>query len=124
MSISAYLETAPLYEVVKYQRAIPKDAVSFVGSPRKHPYEEGKLILILDPRLEPPAIIEFKLSDIAAAEELASPVTERGEGVRMVKLWVRHGAMGVIHEPFEVKDGVQFAESSAELRERMIRSFS
>lgn len=122
MSISTYLETAPLFELEKYRNAAHKDAVAFVGSPRKHPYEDDKLILILDPRLDTPVILEFRVSDIAAAEEQPSAVTKDGAGINLVKLWIRRGAFGVAHHPFEVGDTPRFG--SEELRERMMRSFT
>jgi hypothetical protein len=123
MSIVTYLETAPLSEVEKYHGGPPKDAVSFSGAPRQHPFEKDKLILVREPLSDAPAILEFKLADIAYVEDLPSPVTEHGEGFRQVRLWVRKGAFGIMHEPFEVQDPLRFMKDSSALHERVIRSF-
>jgi hypothetical protein len=60
------------------------------------------LILVKDPLGNEPKVVEFNLEDILFVEELPSAVTEAGESVPMVKLWVQRGAVGVILEPFEV----------------------
>jgi hypothetical protein len=123
MSIASYLGTAPLFEIAKYSGGPPQDAVAFTGAPRQHPFELDKLILVFDPLGEAPAIMEFKLADVVYVEDLPSPVTERGEGFRLVKIWVHRGAFGVIHEPFEVQDPVRLMKNSKELHERVMRSF-
>lgn len=123
MSIGSYLETSPLFEIAKYGGGPPKDAVAFTGVPRSHPYETEKLILVNDPLGSAPAIMEFKLCDIVHVEDLPSPVTERGEGLRLVRLWVRRGSFGIIHEPFEVQEPIRLMKDSSELHERIMRSF-
>ncbi|MDR0601586.1 MAG: hypothetical protein LBG42_04325 [Treponema sp.] len=122
MSIGSYLETLPLNEVVKCPGGSPKDALPFTGYPRQHPSEKNKLILINDPLGSELTILEFKIEDVLFVEEVHSAVTESGEGVPLVKLWVRKGAHGVILEPFEVDDPVRFAGKSQALRNRFIRS--
>jgi hypothetical protein len=105
----SYLESIPLSSIAKYHGGIPKDTVPFSGFIRKHPSEKNKLILIYDPLGISPRILEFKIEDVLHAEEIHSAVTETGEGVPLVKLWIRKGAHGVILEPFEVKDSLQFS---------------
>jgi hypothetical protein len=118
MSIGSYLESLPLSEIAKYNEGPPKDGVPFTGYPRQHPSEKGKLVLIYDPLGAKPSILEFKIEDVLYIEELHSAVTQAGEGVPLVKLWIRRGAHGVIMEPFQVGDSVQFADKQEELRER------
>jgi hypothetical protein len=48
------------------------------------------------------------------AEEVHSAVTEAGEGVPLIKLWIRRGARGVIMEPFEVQDPIQLVNKAME----------
>ncbi|MDR2370104.1 MAG: hypothetical protein LBD71_01375 [Treponema sp.] len=122
MSIGSYLETLPLGEIAKYSGGRPKNAVPFTGYPRQHPSEKNKLILVNDPLGANLSILEFKIEDVLLIEEVHSAVTETGEGVPLVKFWVRKGAHGVILEPFEVDDPVQFANKSRALRNRFIRS--
>lgn len=124
MSISTYLETAPLYEIVKYSGKPPQEGVILSGYPRKHPFESEKLIFVVDPLGTNPTIIEFKLSDILFAEDQPSVVTETGESLRIIKIWVRKGAYGVIHEPFEVQDSIHFINTSKNLHERLLRSLN
>ncbi|MDR2094331.1 MAG: hypothetical protein LBP76_02295 [Treponema sp.] len=118
MSILSYLETAPLSSITKYSGNPPKDAVPFTGFPRQHPSEKGKLILIYDPLGANPAVLEFKLDDVLYVEEIHSAVTEAGEGVPLVKLWIRKGAHGVIIEPFEASDPASATRKIADIRER------
>ncbi|MDR1971179.1 MAG: hypothetical protein LBQ46_04595 [Treponema sp.] len=118
MSIGSYLETLPLSGITKYAEGPPKDGVPFTGYPRQHPSEKGKLVLIYDPLGAKPSILEFKIEDVLYVDELHSAVTQAGEGVPLVKLYVRKGAHGVIMEPFQVSDPVQFADKREELRER------
>jgi hypothetical protein len=118
MSILSYLETAPLSSITKYSGNPPKDAVPFTGFPRQHPSEKGKLILIYDPLGTNPAVLEFKLDDVLYIEEIHSAVTESGEGVPLVQLWIRKGAHGVILEPFEASDPASITRKIADLKER------
>jgi hypothetical protein len=57
--------------------------------------------------------MEFKLDDVVYAEEVHSAVTEAGEGVPLIKLWIRRGARGVIMEPFEVQDPIRLVNKAA-----------
>jgi hypothetical protein len=106
MNSMNYLEMLPLSSITKYSKGQSKDGIPFIGYPRVHPSEKNKLILVYDPLGEEPAVLEFKLEDILFVDEVPSAVTEAGEGVPMVKLWVRRGAFGIILEPFEVNDPV------------------
>ena len=99
-----YLEMLPLSGIAKYTGAQPKNALPFTGYPQQHPSEKNKLILLYDPLGPSPTVMEFKLEDILLVEDIPSAVTEAGEGVLLVKLWVQRGAHGVILEPFEVND--------------------
>jgi len=99
-----YLEMLPLSGIAKYSGTKPKDALPFAGYPRQHPSEKNKLILVYDPLGPTPTVMEFKLDDILFVEDIPSAVTEDGEGVPLVKLWIRRGSHGVILEPFEVNE--------------------
>ncbi|MDR0554197.1 MAG: hypothetical protein LBG76_05290 [Treponema sp.] len=104
MDTFGYLEALPLNRIVKYRGPFSKDGFPFTGFMRQHPSEKNKLILIDDPLGETPRILEFKLEDILHAEEVPQAVTQSGEGVPLVKLWIRRGARGMILEPFVVGD--------------------
>jgi len=118
---SAYLESLPVKEIAKYSGGLSKNAVPFAGYPRQHPSEMGKLLLVHDPLGSGPTVMEFRLDDVISVEEVSSVVTEKGEGIPLIRLWIRKGAHGVILEPFEVDSPVKFAGKSDEIRERFMR---
>jgi hypothetical protein len=120
MNNVSYLETLPLNKIARYTERPPKNAVPFTGYPRQHPSEKNKLILVYDPLSLHPMVLEFKIDDVMFVEELHSAVTESGEGVPLIKLWVRKGAHGVILEPFEVDEPVQFAKKHGDLQKRFL----
>ena len=116
-----YLEYLPPNKIARYSGGPPKNAVAFTGYPQQHPAEKGKLILVNDPLGESPTILEFKLDDILFVEEVPQAVTEKGEGVPLVKLWIRRGAHGMLLEPFEVDDSLSFLESHRGQKERFAK---
>jgi len=121
MTVSKLLETLPLNEITRYSKGPPKNAVAFTGYPRMHPIDKTKLILIYDPLGANPMVMEFSLADIFYMEELHSAVTESGEGVPLIKLWVQRGALGVLLEPFEVDDPIRFIQKNKEFREKFLK---
>lgn len=123
MSVHSYLETSPLFELIRYKDHPQDDAVQFRGSPRKHPFSKDKLIFINDPLGEKPAIMEFKLSDIVHVEELKAIVNEAGESLPLVSIFVKRGALGMRLEPFEVQDKPQYLHDSEELQRLILRHF-
>jgi hypothetical protein len=127
MNIFGYLKTLPalpLHDVVKYTGGPPKDGIPFEGYPRQHPWEKHKLLLVYDPLGENPTVVEFIIEDVVYVEDIHSAVTESGEGVPLVRLWIRRRAHGVILEPFEVDDPVQFINKIRELPDRFFKSRS
>jgi hypothetical protein len=122
MSGTGFLEMLPLSGIAKYPGGPPKDAVPFSGYPRQHPSEKDKLILVNDPLGLNPAILEFRLEDVLFVEEKHSAVSESGETAPLVKLWIRRHARGMLLEPFEVGEPVQFTGKSHEIREGFIQS--
>jgi inorganic pyrophosphatase len=118
--MQSYLEMLPLSNIAKYAGGKVKDALPFAGYPRQHPSEKNKLILVYDPLGPTPTVMEFKLEDILFVEDVPSAVTEDGEGIPQIKLWIRRGAHGVILEPFEVSSPLKFANKSHEIRERFL----
>jgi len=117
----AYLESLPINKITKYSEGRQKNALPFTGYPKQHPTEKSKIILIYDPLGASPAVLEFKLDDILHIEEVSQAVTEQGEGIPMIKLWVRRGAHGMFLEPFEVDESVRFSEVRREVKERFSR---
>jgi len=116
-----YLESLPVNKIAKYQEGPPKNGIPFLGYPQQHPAEKNKLILVYDPLGKNPSVLEFKLDDILYVEEVHSAVTEKGEGVPLVKLWICRGARGMLLEPFEVDDSLHFLEVRREQKERFMK---
>ncbi|MDR2247183.1 MAG: hypothetical protein LBE17_11040 [Treponema sp.] len=114
MNATSYLETLPLSTIAKYQGGPPKDTVAFVGFPQQHPSDKYRIILVEDPLGDNPTVMEFKRDDVLYAEEVPSAVTEAGEGVPLIRLWIRRGARGVIMEPFEVQEPIRMVNKAAE----------
>ena len=103
----SFLEMLPLSGIAKYSGGPQKDAIPFMGYPRQHPSEKNKLLLVYDPLGPVPTLMEFKVEDVLFVEDVPSAVTEEGEGIPLVKLWIRRRAHGVILEPFEVNDEIR-----------------
>jgi hypothetical protein len=122
VGVSSYLEYLPLHEIAKYTEGPPKNGVPFTGYPKQHPAEKDKIILVYDPLGTNPAVMEFKLEDVLFVEEVHSAVTEAGEGVPLIKLWIRKGARGVLLEPFEVEEPIKFIQKSREFRDAFLKS--
>jgi len=117
-----YLEMLPINSIAKYAKGHPSDGIPFIGYPRTHPSEKNKLILVYDPLGNEPIVLEFKLDDILFVEEVPSAVTEAGEGVPLVKLWVQCGAVGMILEPFEVNELAQAVGKARAVKERILQN--
>lgn len=96
-------------EITKFKR--PKDIkrlkeshVAFTGSPRKHPYDAYKVVLIADPYSRSNSYYEFQINDIAFVEELPNLSTMEEEIIPMVRIWVRKNSIAVHCIPFLVAD--------------------
>jgi len=121
MNTTNYLEMLPISGITKYAKGQHGEGVAFSGYPRVHPSDKNKLILVCDPLGNEPVVLEFKLDDILYVEEIPSAVTENGEGVPMVKLFIKKGSIGIILEPFEVNDPIQFAGKVRAVKERILQ---
>jgi hypothetical protein len=129
MGFIEQLEEEPLSEIIRYRSGTPKDAVAFVGTIRKQPYDQGKCIIFAEPKgsepagqglgVSSPAILEFSKADIVAVEELPSPVDETGHSRQVMRLWIRRGSLGIRYEPFEVDDPPRF-HGSQRLHDRVM----
>lgn len=101
MSVLGYIKTAQYHELAIYDNSnqYKKDGIIFAGTPRKHLYDEEKMVLIPDPTGQHSVFYEFRIRDILHVEDLPNPVNEKGEGIRMIKLWVKKGSYILRCEP-------------------------
>jgi len=105
MSIINFLELKDKFEIQTCQKSGNVDKtthIPFSGSPRKHPHETSRVILIADPFTDNTFYYEFQVDDIAFAEELPSMTTLKGKSVSMVRLWVKKQSIAIRCTPFIV----------------------
>ncbi|MBN2539047.1 MAG: inorganic pyrophosphatase Ppa [Deltaproteobacteria bacterium] len=109
MTVKELLRHAEKFEVDTYKlsRNFRENHISFTGAPEKHPYADDKIILIQDPFSTNISYYEFAAADIAGVEELSNLVTVEGTSVKMCRVWVRKGSIGVRSTPFVVEDTVR-----------------
>jgi hypothetical protein len=111
MSLLKFLTAEPMHEIVALKKSgeSKKDCLSFSGAPRKHPYDNEKILLIQDPFDGTDSVFyEFKLKDLVEVEDEPRITTPGGEILRIVKLYVRKGSYGLRYQPFEVNDEITF----------------
>ena len=102
-------EEAPTFQLQAFRkpqdiRLLRLENVSFSGSPRKHPYDPGKVVLVVDPYSENTIFYEFTKSDVAFVEELPSVVDLEGNTFPMIRMWVRRNSLAVRSTPFITGD--------------------
>ena len=109
MASESYPQEAEKFQIQAYKK--PKDIhrmrkthVSFSGSPKKHPYDPVRVILVVDPFSANNLYYDFNKEDIDYVEELTSLVTQKGETSPMVRIWVKKMSVGIRCSPFIVED--------------------
>ena len=117
MSITELLESLPMFELEPYDYSIEleREAVCFTGTPRKHPHDNEKLLLVQNPFGVNTMFYEFAVTDILHVEKVPSLGTEDGISIDMVKIWVRLGSLGMEYRPFEVGRPSKYVHDSATL---------
>jgi len=85
-------------------RSMVKTHVSFSGSPKKHPYDPEKVILVADPFSTDNLYYEFNKDDISYVEELPNLVNREGDTLIMARVWVKKMSVGIRCSPFIVED--------------------
>ena len=91
-------------------RRMGKTHVSFSGSPKKHPYDPEKVILVADPFSTDTLYYEFNKDDISYVEELPNLVNQQGDTITMARVWVQKMSVGIRCSPFIVEDTRQAPE--------------
>ena len=109
MTSESYPQEAVKFHIQAYQKpknvqALRKTHVSFSGSPKKHPYDTDKVILVSDPFSTNTLYFDFNKDDISYLEELPNLVNLDGESITMVRIWVKKMSVGIRCSPFIVED--------------------
>ena len=104
-----YLQETMKFEVQTFRQPggisqLRHTHVSFSGSPRKHPHDDQKVIIVVDPYSTNTFYYELNRDDIAFVEELPNIVNDADETVTVVRVWVRKGSIAVRCTPFRVDD--------------------
>lgn len=105
MSIINFLELKEKFEIQTYGKPGSVDKTNYIpfsGSPKKHPHEPSRVILIADPFSDNTFYYEFRARDIAFAEELPNIANLKGESVPMVRIWVKKQSIAIRCTPFIV----------------------
>ena len=109
MTSESYPQEAVKFHIQAYQKpknlqTLRKTHVSFSGSPKKHPYDTDKVILVSDPFSTNTLYFDFNKDDISYLEELPNLVNLDGETITMVRIWVTKMSVGIRCSPFIVED--------------------
>lgn len=105
MAIVNFLELKEKFEIqtaVKPQGFDKTKHIPFSGSPRKHPHDASRVVLIADPFSDNTFYYEFRAKDISFAEDLPNMTTIDGESVSMIRIWVKKQSIAVRCTPFIV----------------------
>jgi len=91
------------FDVQKYREMnFFETHVSFEGTPRKHPSDKTKVILLTDPFSDKKVFFEFPISAIDYVEELETLSSVDGKSAVRMRLWIKKGSVGIRYEPFIV----------------------
>jgi inorganic pyrophosphatase len=109
MPIKKFPEEHEKFEIQAYKKPkslkhLKETNIAFSGSPRKHPYDPDRVILITDPYSKITSYYEFKTADISFVEEMVNLVDTDGETVPMVRIWVKKKSIGSRASLFVVDD--------------------
>ena len=114
MKFERYPQEAVKFQIQAYEKprdrhVLEKTHVSFSGSPRKHPYDSNKVILIADPFSTNNLYYEFNKNDISYVEELPNLVNLDGNTIAVVRVWVKKLSIAIRCSPFIVEDTAKSA---------------
>ena len=93
-----------VYKKPKSLKLLKETHIAFTGSPRKHPYDPEKIILVIDPYSTNTFYYEFQTDTISYVEELPSIVNLDGKTISMVRLWIKKMSIGVRCTPFIIQE--------------------
>ncbi len=109
MPIAKILESSREFEIQTYKK--PEDIrqmnlthVSFSGTPLHHPYDNEKVVLLVDPFSSNTLYYEFFSKNISYAEHLENIVDSEGKTLNIVRIWVKKKSVAIRCTPFIVED--------------------
>jgi hypothetical protein len=107
MSVTEVLKKAGKFEIQEYKppsdyKALSRTHVPFSGSPRKHPFDSEKVVLMPDPFTFHPHYFEFRIADVSYIEKLPNLIDLDGDNVPMIRMWIKKKSVAVLCTPFVV----------------------
>ena len=93
-----FQELISLRQSTNYQQTCKE----FLGSPRKHPSDSSRMILVTGVLENQRSFLEFRKEYIRHVDESQTLTTQDGESVTMVSLWVEKGSIAIELCPFKV----------------------
>ncbi len=99
-----YLKELETLEITKFDMSqkYRDEGVLFTGTPRKHPYDRDKIVLVEFPFTAESIFYEFKIGDILHVEDRPVFATEHGETLKIVNIWIKKGTVGLRFQAFFV----------------------
>lgn len=106
MTLSFFMEKVERFDLVPYEKKqrLVNTHVPFAGTPKKHPSDDGRVLLLPDPLSSVVTYYEFSTGDIEYVERLPNLVSLSGENCVMVRVWVKKGAVALRSTCFVVAD--------------------
>lgn len=81
-----------------------KEAIPYVGCPRKNEAEPSKIYLNPSPFMNHSSLLEFKIEDIIFIEDFETVSSADGLPTPLVKIWVKKGSIALKLDYFVVQE--------------------
>lgn len=102
-SIRKLLEISDKFDIKKYEcEDLSQTHSGFEGTPRKHPYDKSRVLIVTNPFDESQLFYEFPIKSIDFIEDIETITSEDGRSAPILRFWIKKGTMGIKSEPFIV----------------------
>lgn len=102
MAITHYLTATPVDPPTSRDAAARAGSISFFGSVRMHPYDSRKLVLVPYPYSAEEGVFEFSRDDVVSADGSSEVVSQDGNTLTVMRIYIRSGSHAVNLKPFTV----------------------
>jgi hypothetical protein len=101
------LTILPIQDLLKLtsEQQFQTKGVAYHGSPRRHPTDDRRVLLICNLLQTNKRIYEFNKEDILHVDREEQISLESGESVSLVTLWIKKGSKGIELLPFTIGEG-------------------